>query len=102
MESFWKKISSGKITECAEVVRDLIRNNKKRTLNASEKKMLDTAKKILISEFYGTVAIVIAILLFIFHYFSIMNFISVSLVMILGITLRLIAYFRDWHLPKIT
>lgn len=46
-----KKISSGKITECAEVVRDLIRNNKKRTLNASEKKMLDTAKKILISEF---------------------------------------------------
>lgn len=64
--------------------------------------ILNDVPQILISEFYGTVAIVIAILLFIFHYFSIMNFISVSLVMILGITLRLIAYFRDWHLPKIT
>ncbi|WP_062197313.1 CarD family transcriptional regulator [Massilibacterium senegalense] len=46
-----KKISTGNIDECAEVVRDLIHSNKKRTLNASEKKMLDTAKKILISEF---------------------------------------------------
>jgi len=45
-----KKIKTGKIQECAEVVRDLMRMKKEKALNTSEKKMLDNAHKFLISE----------------------------------------------------
>ncbi|MFT9847177.1 CarD family transcriptional regulator [Aneurinibacillus sp. REN35] len=44
------KIKTGDIQEGAEVVRDLMRRNEEKILNTSEKRMLDNAKKILISE----------------------------------------------------
>ncbi|MGE6600105.1 CarD family transcriptional regulator, partial [Lysinibacillus fusiformis] len=44
------KINTGKIQECTEVVRDLIRMKKEQGLNSSEKKMLDNAHEFLISE----------------------------------------------------
>jgi CarD family transcriptional regulator len=45
-----EKIKTGKIQECTEVVRDLLRMKKEKALNTSEKKMLDNAHEILISE----------------------------------------------------
>ncbi|KYG39410.1 transcription factor YdeB [Bacillus gaemokensis] len=45
-----EKMKNGKLQDGAEVVRDLIRRNKERALNASEKQMLDNARRILISE----------------------------------------------------
>lgn len=44
------KIKTGKIQEGAEVVRDLLRMQKEKALNASEKKMLDNAHEFLMSE----------------------------------------------------
>ncbi|MGM7429846.1 CarD family transcriptional regulator [Bacillus pacificus] len=44
------KIKTVKIQEGAEVVRDLLRMQKEKALNASEKKMLDNAHEFLISE----------------------------------------------------
>ncbi|WP_413381375.1 CarD family transcriptional regulator [Alkalihalobacillus sp. 1P02AB] len=44
------KIKTGEILEGAEVVRDLMRMKKEKALNASEKEMLDSAYKFLISE----------------------------------------------------
>ncbi|MFA9556367.1 CarD family transcriptional regulator [Evansella sp. AB-rgal1] len=44
------KIKTGKIQDCAEVVRDLMRIKKEKALNSSEKKMLDNAHDFLISE----------------------------------------------------
>ncbi|MBT2704191.1 hypothetical protein J7E34_12875 [Chryseobacterium sp. ISL-80] len=44
------KIKTGKIQECTEVVRDLMRIKKEKALNTSEKQMLDNAHKFLISE----------------------------------------------------
>jgi CarD family transcriptional regulator len=44
------KIKTGKIQECTEVVRDLMRMKKEKALNSSEKKMLDNAHEFLISE----------------------------------------------------
>jgi CarD family transcriptional regulator len=44
------KIKTGKIQECTEVVRDLMRMKKEKSLNSSEKKMLDNAHEFLISE----------------------------------------------------
>ena len=44
------KIKTGKIQECAEVVRDLMRMKKEKALNSSEKRMLDNTHEFLISE----------------------------------------------------
>ncbi|MBM7663533.1 CarD family transcriptional regulator [Bacillus mesophilus] len=44
------KIKTGKLQDCAEVVRDLMRMKKEKALNTSEKKMLDNAHEFLISE----------------------------------------------------
>ncbi len=44
------KIKTGKIQECTEVVRDLMRMKIEKALNSSEKKMLDKAHEFLISE----------------------------------------------------
>jgi CarD family transcriptional regulator len=44
------KLKTGKIQECTEVVRDLIRMKKEKVLNTNEKKMLDNAHEFLISE----------------------------------------------------
>lgn len=44
------KIKTGKIQEGAEVLRDLMRLNKEKALNTSEKKMLDNVHEFLISE----------------------------------------------------
>jgi CarD family transcriptional regulator len=44
------KIKTGKIQECAEVVRDLMRMKKEKALNTSEKIMLEKTHEFLISE----------------------------------------------------
>ena len=45
-----EKMKNGNLQDSAEVVRDLLRRNKERALNASEKQMLDNARKMMISE----------------------------------------------------
>ncbi|WP_335870381.1 CarD family transcriptional regulator [Bacillus sp. 2205SS5-2] len=44
------KVKSGKFKEGAEVVRDLLRIQKGKTLNSSEKQMLDSARKLFVGE----------------------------------------------------
>jgi CarD family transcriptional regulator len=44
------KIKTGKIQECTEVERDLMRLKKEKALNTNERKMLDHAHEFLISE----------------------------------------------------
>jgi CarD family transcriptional regulator len=44
------KLKTGQMLDGAEVVRDLMRMNKKKPLNTSERQMLQDARKILISE----------------------------------------------------
>ncbi|PFT98042.1 transcription factor YdeB [Bacillus thuringiensis] len=45
-----EKMKNGNLQDSVEVVRDLLRRNKERALNASEKQMLDNARKMMISE----------------------------------------------------
>ena len=49
-KSNMEKMKTGKFQEGAEVVRDLMRLNKVKTLNSSERQMLDNARRIFISE----------------------------------------------------
>jgi CarD family transcriptional regulator len=45
-----EKLKTGDLMDGAEVVRDLLRINKQKTLNASEKQMLESARKMFIGE----------------------------------------------------
>ncbi|MCM3768455.1 CarD family transcriptional regulator [Neobacillus niacini] len=45
-----EKLKTGGMKDGAEVVRDLLRINKKKSLNSSEKQMLESARKIFIGE----------------------------------------------------
>ncbi len=56
---------------------------------------------ILVSEFYGTVALFVGLLIFILGVFSWLNPFSIIIVFVVGVGLRFIAVSREWHLPKI-
>jgi len=53
------------------------------------------------SEFYGSVAILIGVLVFILSYFKMSNIFTLSIIFVFGIILRVIAYYKNWHLPKL-
>lgn len=57
---------------------------------------------ILVSEFYASVALIVGIAVYLLEFFQIRNFVSLSIVFILGVALRIIAYYRKWHLPTLS
>jgi len=56
---------------------------------------------VLISDFYGAIAIITSFVIIIVNYLYKLNDIVILIIFILGVTLRLIAYYRKWHLPKL-
>ncbi len=56
---------------------------------------------ILDSEFYGSVAIVVGILIYGLEQGGILNFFTIMSVFFIGLTLRFVAFYKKWHLPKI-
>lgn len=63
--------------------------------------LLNRVPVLLTSEFYGTVAIVVGALLFGLHQIDALGIISLMAVFGFGAGLRLLAYYKKWHLPKI-
>lgn len=63
--------------------------------------LINKIPMILDSEFYGTVAIFVGILMYLLNQFEALNFFSIMIVFCIGIALRLIAFYKEWHLPKI-
>lgn len=57
---------------------------------------------ILVSEFYASVALIVGIAVYILELFEIRNLFTLSIVFILGVTLRIVAYYRKWHLPTLS
>jgi len=57
---------------------------------------------VLTSQFYGTVALLNGGALYLLHLFGALNLLSILLCSAIALTLRLLAYFRDWNLPKIS
>jgi len=51
--------------------------------------------------FYGTVALLIGIIIYIFYLFSFINFYTLISVLIFGAAIRVIAYYKAWSLPKV-
>ncbi|KLD97130.1 trimeric intracellular cation channel family protein [Aliarcobacter butzleri] len=57
---------------------------------------------ILVSEFYASVALIVGIAVYILELFEIRNLFTLSIVFILGVALRIVAYYRKWHLPTLS
>ena len=56
---------------------------------------------VLTSDFYGTVALLAALLLYLFDRFAILNPLTLGMIALFTLALRLIAYHRGWQLPKL-
>lgn len=56
---------------------------------------------ILVSEFYATVAIIVGLIIYALNIFNIMNLFTLIIVFIFGVSLRLLAYYKKWNLPKL-
>ena len=63
--------------------------------------MINQVPSVLISDFYGSIALIVALLLIIFNALWNLNTLSVPLIASFAITLRLLAYAKQWHLPTL-
>ena len=63
--------------------------------------LVNRVPNILRSDFYGSVAILMGFSIFMLREFGLNNEITISLVFFAGLTLRLVAYKKNWELPKI-
>jgi len=63
--------------------------------------LINKIPMILVSEFYGTVAIFVGITIYILGTIDLLNFLTIMNVFFIGIALRFIAFYKDWHLPKV-
>lgn len=63
--------------------------------------LLNRVPILLTSEFYGTVALLVGAILWGLHHLHVEGFIPLMGVFAFGVALRLLAYYRKWHLPKI-
>ena len=63
--------------------------------------LLNRVPIFLVSEFYGTVSLLIGAILYLFAQFDIGGYVPLMVVFIFGVVLRLLAYYKQWNLPKI-
>lgn len=64
--------------------------------------LINRVPSILVSEFYATVALIIATIMFMLEEFGIRNLASITIVFTFGVALRLLAYYKNWHLPTLS
>ena len=63
--------------------------------------LINQVPAVLISDFYGSISVIVSILLLLLHVSDLLNQTTILLVAIFSIALRLIAYKYKWELPKI-
>lgn len=64
--------------------------------------MINQVPTVLISDFYGSIAVIVALALAMLELFNVLNEVSISAVAVLSVILRLIAFKREWHLPRLS
>jgi len=64
--------------------------------------LLNKVPLLLTSELYGTISLIIGVVLFTLDSYNLINFYSISLVFILGLFFRLLAFYKKWHLPHLS
>ncbi|TDA62945.1 trimeric intracellular cation channel family protein [Sulfuricurvum sp. IAE1] len=63
--------------------------------------MINQVPSVLISDFYGSIALIVSILLLLLAVFGALNTPGVAVVAALAVGLRLLAYTKRWHLPTL-
>lgn len=63
--------------------------------------LINQVPSILTSDFYGTIALIVALLLIILDALAWMNDLSIFIVALFAVILRLMAYRLGWHLPHL-
>ena len=63
--------------------------------------LINKVPLILVSEFYGTIALLVGMLIVLLSSLALLNPFFITMVFFFGIILRYIARTRGWHLPKI-
>lgn len=64
--------------------------------------LINRVPSILVSEFYATVALILASIIFVLEILHLRSLPMITLVFIFGVALRLLAYYRKWHLPTLS
>lgn len=64
--------------------------------------MINEVPTVLISDFYGSIAVIVALLLGVAELFNMLNEIAIISIALFGVTLRLVAFNKKWHLPKLS
>jgi uncharacterized membrane protein YeiH len=64
--------------------------------------LINRVPSILVSEFYATVALIVATIVFALQMYDLISLLTLTLVFIFGVALRLLAYYRNWHLPTLS
>jgi uncharacterized membrane protein YeiH len=63
--------------------------------------LINQVPSVLTSDFYGTIALIVALLLIGANALGQMNEITITAIALFAVALRLVAYVKRWHLPKI-
>ena len=64
--------------------------------------LINRVPSILVSEFYATVALIIATIIFTLELFELRNLFTMMIELIFGVILRLLPYYKKWHLPTLS
>ena len=64
--------------------------------------LINRIPSILVSEFYATVALIIASVIFVLEILELRTLPAITLVFIFGVALSLLAYYKNWHLPTLS
>ncbi len=64
--------------------------------------MINKVPAVLVTDFYGSIALIVALLLTLLNLIGYMNNITILSVGVVSILIRLIAYKQQWHLPKLS
>ena len=64
--------------------------------------MINELPAVLISDFYGTIAILTALLLYALHLFEALTPLAILLVALFTLLVRLVAYYKKWRLPQLS
>lgn len=64
--------------------------------------MINQVPSVLISDFYGSIALIVSVLLIVLMGFDLLNTLGVAIVAALAIIVRLVAYIKGWHLPTLS
>lgn len=63
--------------------------------------LINQVPAVLVSDFYGSIALIVSILLLLFSAVMGLSTLSVAIVAVIAVTLRLAAYIKGWHLPTL-